>query len=381
MDIAFLTTSLERGGAETQLVRIAATLRRRGWEVGILTMLPSSAFLDEIGAAGIPLVQCADARARIPWRTAAQMLRQLRRWRPALLVTFNFPADLFGRVCGRLAGVPTIISALGTTHIRSSARRAFYRCTEPLIAMTVANSLAAARAMVARRTLSFAKTRVIPNGLILAPPDGRSHRAEMRAELGVEDPEFLWVAVGNLRPAKDYPTLLNAAARCARVAGGFRILIVGGDFAGALKDAAGVPWAQALRRRAAELELGGVVGFLGARPDVPHLLQAADAFVLSSAWEGMPNTVMEAMASGLPVVATAVGDVGELVEEGVSGFVVPPGDPHLLAERMLATMALPQAKRQAMGAAGMERIRSRYENERVVDEWEALLRGLAAAAP
>lgn len=381
MDIAFLTTSLERGGAETQLVRIAATLRRRGWDVGILTMLPSSAFLDEVGAAGIPLVQCADARARIPWRTGTQMIRQLRRWRPALLVTFNFPADLFGRVCGRLAGVPTIVSALGTTHIRSSARRAFYRFTEPLIAMTVANSMAAARAMVARRILSFAKTRVIPNGLILAPSDGFAHRAQARAELGVGEREFLWVAVGNLRPAKDYPTLLNAAARCARVHGGFRILVAGGDFAGVLKDADGVPWSEALGRRAALLNLGGVVGFLGARQDVPRILQAADAFVLSSAWEGMPNTLMEAMAAGLPVVATAVGDVGELVEEGVSGYVVAPGDARMLAERMLATMALPQEARQAMGAQGMARIRGRYENERVVDEWEALLRRLAAATP
>ena len=67
--------------------------------------------------------------------------------------------------------------------------------------------------------------------------------------------------------------------------------------------------------------------FLGAREDVPRILKAADGFVLSSAWEGMPNTVMEAMASGLPVVATDVGDVRELVEDGVSGWVVPPGDP------------------------------------------------------
>jgi glycosyltransferase involved in cell wall biosynthesis len=373
MDITFLTTSLERGGAETQLVRIATTLRRRGWEVGILTMLPSSAFLEEIRDAGIPLVQCADARARIPWRTGLGLIRQLRRWRPAILITFNFPADAFGRLCGRVAGVPTIVSAVGTTHIKSSARRSFYRFSEPLIAMTVANSKAAARAMVARGILRPEKTVVIPNGLVLDAPCP-APRAEVRAELGVKDAEFLWFAVGNLRPAKDYPTLLNAAALCPP---GTRIKVVGGDFGGTLKNAEGVPCAEALLRRAAELGLGGAVEFLGSRADVARLLRAADGFVLSSAWEGMPNTVMEAMAEGLPVVATDVGDVPELVEEGISGFVVPPGDPKALAERMRFTMTLPPEARKALGDQGMARIHGRYENERVVDEWEALFRRLA----
>lgn len=86
---------------------------------------------------------------------------------------------------------------------------------------------------------------------------------------------------------------------------------------------------------------------------------------------------MEAMAAGLPVVATDVGDVRELVEDGVSGFVVPPGDPQALAERMRFTMALPRKTLKAMGEQGMARIHGRYENERVVDEWEALFRRLA----
>jgi len=376
MDIAFLTTSLEHGGAETQLVRIAATLRGRGWEVGILTMLPSSAFLEEVQSAGIPLVQCADARDRPPWRTGLRMIRQLRSWRPAILVTFNFPADAFGRLCGRIAGVPTIVSAVGTTHIKSSARKNFYRFSEPLIAMTVANSKAAARAMVAQGLLTAEKTMVIPNGLVLDAP-GPDQRAEVRAELGVKDAEFLWMAVGNLRPAKDYPTLLSAAAACPP---GIRVKVVGGDFNGTLKTAEGAPCAEALLRRAAGLGLGDAVEFLGPRTDVARLLQAADGFVLSSAWEGLPNTVMEAMAAGLPVVATDVGDVRELVEEGVSGFVVPPGDPQALAERMRFTMALPRQTLKAMGGEGRALIHGRYENGRVVDEWEALLRRLATRA-
>ncbi|MDR3670273.1 MAG: glycosyltransferase [Holophaga sp.] len=377
MDLVFLTTSLDRGGAETQVVRIATTLRRRGWQVGILTMLPSSAFLEDIQAAGIPLAECLGAQDRIPWRSAWRIIRQLHRWRPGILATFNFPADAFGRVCGRIARVPTIVSAVGTTRIKTRLREQFYRRTEPLIAMTVANSKAAASALTAQGILSARKTCVIPNGLILDQFPHPAGRAEVRAALGVEDHEFLWIAVGNLRPAKDYPTLLEAAARCAKARPGFRLTIVGGGAGADLKPAADAPYAEGLRQRAAALGLDPAVAFLGSRADVPWLLRAADAFVLSSAWEGMPNTVMEAMASGLPVVATDVGDVRELVEEGRSGSMVPAQQPEALAERMLAMMDLGRDALAAQGAWARQRIRDRYENERVVDQWEALFRQLA----
>ena len=309
----------------------------------------------------------------MPW----QIIRQLRRWRPTILATFNYPADACGRLCGRIALVPTIVSAVGTTRIKNALRKQFYRFTEPLIAMTVANSKAAAISMNQEGILSSRKTRVIPNGMLLEQYPDRARREDVRADLGVRDGEFLWIAVGNLRPAKDYPSLLEAAAWCAATRPGFRLKIVGAGADANLKITDDAPYAKGLRQRALALGLDLAVEFLGSREDVPRLLKAADAFVLSSAWEGMPNTLMEAMASGLPVVATDVGDVRELVEEGGSGFVVPPGDPQALATRMLAMMTLGEAAMHDMGAKGMERIRERYENERVVDEWETLFRGLA----
>ena len=377
MDLVLLTTTLDRGGAETQLVRIAATLQRRGWKVGIITMLPSSTVPETIREEAIPWVECSGPRSRMLWQTPWQIIRQLLRWRPTILATFNYPADACGRVCGRIALVPTIVSAVGTTRIKNALRRQFYHWTEPLIAMTVANSNAAATAMTRQGILHAEKTRVIPNGMLLDQFPHQAARAEVRAALGVGDRDFLWLAVGNLRPAKDYPTLLEAAAWCSAARPGFRLKIVGGGAGADLKIAEDAPYADGLRKRAQALGLDGTVEFLGSRGDVPRLLKAADAFVLSSAWEGLPNTLMEAMASGLPAVATDVGDVRELVEEGGSGFVVPPGDPQALATRMLAMMTLGEAAMQDMGAKGMQRIRERYENERVVDEWEALFRRLA----
>jgi len=363
MDVVFLVTSLDRGGAETQLVRIASTLRRRGWTVGIITMLPSTAFLDDLREAGIPLVECITAPGQLPWRMIPKVTRQLRTWRSPVLVTFNFPADVMGRLCGRLAGVPTILATLRTAHVKNTLRKLFYRLTEPLITLTVSNSQAAVTYMVSRGLLTPRKTRVIPNGLLASTYPAPSHRDELRAELGITPREFLWLAVGNLRPAKDYPTLLAAAETCAARCPDFRLCVVGGG--------------EALPSLLAEVKargLDGAVQFLGARPDVPRLLGAGDAFVLSSAWEGMPNTVMEAMASGLPVVATQVGGVGELLEEGLSGHIVPSGNPERLAAQMASIMAMTPEARMRMGSAGRERMHTHFDIEPVVDQWEALLR-------
>jgi len=114
------------------------------------------------------------------------------------------------------------------------------------------------------------------------------------------------------------------------------------------------------------------VVFLGLRRDIPSLLDAADGYVLSSAWEGLPNVVMEAMAAVKPVVATCVGGVPELVQEGVNGYIVPPGDSEALPTAMVKMMALSEAERRAMGEAGRAYIEANYSLEHVVDQWEAL---------
>ncbi|MBI1752005.1 MAG: glycosyltransferase [Acidobacteria bacterium] len=363
MDAVFLITSLDRGGAETQLVRIALTLKRRGWEVGVLTMLPSVAFVEDLQAAGIPLVECIMPSRKQPWRALPKVVRQLRAWRPPVLVTFNFPADAMGRIAGKLARVPAIVGSLRTAFVKNGLRRLFYRLTEPFITLTVSNSQAAIDYMVARRLLTPRKTRVIPNGMLASSYPAAASREAVRAELGIPADTFLWLAVGNLRPAKDYPTLLEAAGRCAAAHPAFRLCVVGGG--------------EELDSLLADVEAHGLqdrVRFLGQRADVPRLLAAADAFVLSSAWEGLPNTVMEAMASALPVVATDVGGVSELIEEAHSGFIVPPRRPASLADRMGALMALPAEARSAMGAAGRARMVADFDIERVVDQWEEALR-------
>lgn len=129
---------------------------------------------------------------------------------------------------------------------------------------------------------------------------------------------------------------------------------------------------EALKRQACDLHLQDRFHLLGFRNDVAELLQAADALVLSSAWEGLPNSVMEALSAGKPIVATRVGGVPELVHDRESGLLVPPGNPQALSEAMRRMMEMPGEQRKRMGEAGRAHIRKEYDMTRVVEQWEDL---------
>jgi glycosyltransferase involved in cell wall biosynthesis len=124
------------------------------------------------------------------------------------------------------------------------------------------------------------------------------------------------------------------------------------------------------------LGLNGRVRFVGTREDVPEFMTVADGYVMSSAWEGMPMVLLEAAAAGLPIVATRVGGNQEVVQDAVSGFLVPPSDSEALAAAMLRLMAVPAAERRAMGSRGHDHVRQHYGLDRVVDRYEAAYRGV-----
>lgn len=372
MDIVFLTDHLVRGGAETQLTRIAVTLKRRGWTVGIITMLPSEEFLEDLNRADIPLFECSRNMPLLPYLPVLmtlRMIRQLVRWDPAVLITFNYHGDIMGRICGRIAGVRAIVASQRTAYVKTSLREKIYRRTERLIQLTASNSHAAVAYMLKRRILTPMKTMVIPNGIVASAFPHPTTREEARKEFPFSPGAFLWLAVGNLRPAKDYPTMLDAAERCVAACPEFHLLIAG---IGKAKD---VLLAEADRRK-----LTDKVHFLGSRADVPRLLRACDAYVLSSAWEGLPNSVMEAMASGVPIVSTDAGGVRELLRPGKGGYIVPTRDPAALSARMIDLMTMGEEERLQLGKAGRERIAGCFDNERVVDRWEVMIRQVIRSA-
>jgi len=364
--VMFLITGLAYGGAETQLVNLAISLKKRGWEVRVVAMLPPQAFTEELKEAGIPLLILNMRRGVADPRAVFRLVKMLREWRPQILTSFMFHANLLGRIAGRLAGVPIVVSSIRNENFGGSRRDRVLRMTDWMGEISTTNSNLAADKLVKRGVVPRERIRVIPNGLVLDKFTVKnSSRTEFRQQLGIIERDFLWLVVGRLEEQKDYSNLLQA----------FKIIIQDGHEA-QLRVAGQGPLLENLQRQSINLGISDRVVFLGLRRDIPSLLDAADGFVLSSAWEGLPNVVMEAMAAAKPVVATCVGGVPELVQEGVNGYIVPPGDSEALAAAMVKMMALSEAERQAMGRAGRAHIKANYSLERVVDQWEELYKGL-----
>jgi glycosyltransferase involved in cell wall biosynthesis len=193
-------------------------------------------------------------------------------------------------------------------------------------------------------------------------------RGEVRSGLGIPPDAFVAGTVGRLAPQKGLDVLLAAAQRVLAQRGDAWFVIVGsGELAGALRAQAG------------ELGIAGRVVFTGARQDVERLLPAFDLFVSSSLWEGLPTAILEAMAARVPVVATRVSGTVELVEDGLTGLLAPPGDSDALAKTILAIMEQPDAA-AAMAARARPLAASRFDISAIARQHEALYRNLMRAA-
>ncbi|MGH7680500.1 MAG: glycosyltransferase, partial [Candidatus Eiseniibacteriota bacterium] len=203
----------------------------------------------------------------------------------------------------------------------------------------------------------------IPNGVDLELFRRADRPEAVREELGLAPSDRVVMNTGGFRTIKDHPTLLRAFAVVRRSVPEARLVLVG---AGNPRE----PRA-GLDTLAAELGISDAVRFAGIRKDVPRLLQVCDVYVNSSRFEGMSNTILEAMAAGRPVVATNVGGNPELVEDGVSGFLVPPGGDAALADRIVELLRDPTLAGR-LGAAGLGRIEREHSMEGMVRAYTEL---------
>jgi glycosyltransferase involved in cell wall biosynthesis len=369
--ICFVSTGLAKGGAESQLFRAAAGLRARGLDVHVVSVLSWDYYGTRLQQEGVPLV-CLDAsRTTSPARILIRFLQYLKDVRPAALAGFDYPGSMLARIGGTVARTPVVISSIRSENLGTSLRKVALAWTDSLATVTTTNSESVARKLVDAGAISRRRIRVIPNGLDVqsVSPALREGRATLRRSLGIEGSDFFWFAAGGLEAPKDYPNLLAAMARLAKTRAPLKLAVAGkGPLLGMLRD------------RAASLGLESIVSFLGVREDVPACLAAADGTVLASAWEGLPNIIIESLAVGTPVVCTDVGGAREVVADGRSGFVVAPGDPGVLAAAMAKLMACSEQQRHGMGAAGRTHVERTFALDSMLTRWSGLFEELLDAA-
>jgi glycosyltransferase involved in cell wall biosynthesis len=289
----------------------------------------------------------------------------LRRERFDVVHTHTSKAGFVGRLAARLAGVPVVVHTVhgfafheftppARLRVYAALERLAARWCDRIITVSQAHADWAARLGIGRPGQVVA----VPNGIAPRPFPDPAHRAQVRRDLGITNDAILLLSVGRLEPQKNQVDLLRAMNALGARLGGALLAIAG---EGPLHDA--------LSARIAELGLTGRCRLLGFRRDVPDLLAAADAFVLSSLWEGTPIVLLEAMAAGLPVVANRIMGNREVVADGETGYLVPPRRPDFLAEALCRLFADP-AQARAMGLAGRLRLERQFTLARTLSRLE-----------
>jgi glycosyltransferase involved in cell wall biosynthesis len=344
MRIAYMLTSLGIGGAEKQVIAIGERMAARGHEVALIIL--RSAEVHECSTT-LPIHRLGIRKSPAGIITGLSRARRvMRSFKPDLLHSHTFPANMMARSLRSLGSAPVVLSTIHNIYEGAWHRTLAYRISDPFCTHTTAISHKVAEHFIHIKAVPRSKCSVILNGIdvdTFSPPsltDAPSSKP------------FIWLAAGRDVPAKDFDNLLaafqivraavpDAQLRIAGKPGSHRTNIIG----------AGIQW-------------------LGISQDMPRTLANCHAFVLSSAWEGMPLVLGEGMAMERPFVATDVGGVSELA--GTTGTIVPPKDRQALADAMLSTMHLPDPDRLAIGKAARQRIIQHFDINAKVEEWESL---------
>jgi glycosyltransferase involved in cell wall biosynthesis len=384
--IAFVIATLDRGGSEGQLVSLAARLDRSRFAPVVICLTRGGPLEGALAHAGVTTI-VLHKRRKLDLACLRQLTDLLRLLRPDIVHTWLFTANAYGRWAAWRAGVPHLVASERSTDpgkpwLHRAIDRWLARRTDSIV-----TNCEAVRAVYRQRLdVPAARLVVIPNGLDVtpallgepAPPSGgqvsSSARSDFRRREGLPADALLFVTASRLEPTKAVADLLRALALTEREAAtsaprrsSSHLVVVGGG--------SELPHLAAL---AHSLGVAQRVLFLGEVADVRQVLAAADVFLFASLYEGLPNALLEAMAAGLPVVATAVGGIPEVVTEGETGYLVPIRRPDLLAQRMV-TLAGDGELRGRLGAAARERMKA-FGMERMVQGYEDLYGRVLAGA-
>lgn len=357
--ILFVSTSTTLGGAEKTLYALATLLDHRRFPVaGVVSLKPAGHYAQRLAAQGVKVESLGTPRAA-GLGDARKLARIIDRERPDVVHAVMYQAIQVARMAKPLTSVPFKLVSSPRVNYRSRSMWTLLvdRWLKGRDDLLIAECEASRRFLLRKLSYKPAKTMVIRNGVDLAGwPASKIDRQKRRLELRLGGSDVLVGAVGRLDRQKGFATLIEAMARLKGSA--LRCAVLGDG-----------PERERLAALIRKHELERTTWLIGEKTEIPSWLSAFDLYCLPSLWEGLPNALLEAMALGLPVVASGVDGVPEAVTDGKDGLLVPPSDPAALAKALKALASDPD-KRTKLGAAAKASIAERFTLRRMIEEYE-----------
>lgn len=347
------------GGQERRIISEMAGLQERGHHM-VLATRPQCKIAGEAAKHGIPVI-FLPMRGKADLRSILPLARYLRREAIQVVDTHSGVDSWIGAFAAKLAGTPVLVR---TRHLNIPLKRSWLNFVHYLAdrivtcGETMKDHLAEGCGFPQKQLAS------IPTGVDFARFTSTRSRQEMRQALGMAEDDFVVLMVGIIRSVKRHDVALQAFRELLHQLPQARLVLAGEG-----------PKREEAEQLAQSLGIADRVSVLGHREDVPDLLTAADTLLLTSRSEGVPQAVTQALGAALPVVATAVGGVPELVHHEKTGLLVPHGDPHAVAEALLR-IARDPALGARLGAAGREHVLADYSLAAMLDKTETLLGAL-----
>lgn len=365
LKILHVSHSLNTGGLERIILEMVRCGPEHGFTCAVATLGHGGDLAEQVEEQGGHWYRL-DKREGLDWRAGFRLARLAKRWGADVLHAHNEGAGLYAGLAGRLGSRPAICTRHGLSFGAGPRGGWLRRAAGLLCKRTVCVGRDVLRFAREEDRLPASRLALVYNGVDtqVFQPDPEA-RALWRKELGLGANQTVLISVGRLAPEKDYDLLLDAMA-CLPSGQSEAMLILVGDG----------PERIALELKAAKLGLADRVLLLGARTEVPGLLNAADLFALSSLTEGIPMALLEAMACTLPVAALEVGGIPEVVEDGRSGVLVRGRRPEDLADAVAGVLADSQAV-HSMGLAGRARVLERFSLGAMLGAYASLYRKLA----